>query len=213
MNRRAALKLLCKLGFFSLPILSRAAKAMGLREDEWIDPDLVLIVDSDPAKAELHPLVVAAAEASLDADEPDWRARLTVWNARSDAKQVKAFLSRYGANTTALPLPVLVSVPAWDAEEVRVWSPEWLGEYEKKAPGKCYPISGHWWSVDGDWHPTREKVKTHLFESPNHTGGQFELTWLEQLVFAELQSLHSDHHREMTHHGKVHWDKVNHCPA
>ena len=103
------------------------------------------------------------------------------------------------------------------AGEVEIWSHRWLDYYDRKDEDddevECYPVSGGWWSVDGDWDPSWQKVRDHLFESPNHEDGEFEDWFLDQLKLEELQSLHSDHHREMIQRGQVHWDYVNvECP-
>ncbi len=125
----------------------------------------------------------------------------------------------YGANTQSVNFPLLISVPPLREfqGEVEVWTKEWLLhtslQNEDPITDGCYPISGGWWSVEGDWNPTANKVRKHLFESPNHTDGEFTNAWLESLTRPELQSVHSDHHREMINDGEVHWDHVNvECP-
>lgn len=212
MNRRTALKLMGKLGLLSLPFGSRVAKALGGTEWNWEEPDLVLITDTSAFPHQDLQALLLAAEPVLENERPDWRRSLVVWDIRSDAAAVRRFLAHHAPNTENLLLPVLVSVPELGADEVQLWTMDWMRSRAERETGKCYPISGNWWSVDGDWNPTVSKVKDHLFKSPNHKGGKFELPWLELLKLAELQSLHSDHHREMTGEGKVHWGVVNCCP-
>src|SRR5690606_26745790 len=107
-----------------------------------------------------------------------------------------AFMERYGRNTRALSGTTLVFVPATDSKEVELWTPG-LVTYKETLTDACYPVSGGWWSVEGDWNPTRRKVIRHLLESENHNFVPFEADWVRLLTFEELQSVHSDHHREM----------------
>lgn len=209
MNRRNALKLMAKLIFLTNPLFSRLGGALERHGNET-ETSLVLIYDSrHPSTSTYHALLDMAGP-TLEARDAEWRNNLTLWDARFDTEKINAFVARYGRGTKAISYPILVSISDPDEEEVEVWTSEWMREYEKKKP--CYPISGGWWSVDGDWSPSIQKVRTHLFKSPNHTDGEFDGGWLNVLSFEELQSVHSDHHREMTGTGKVHWNNVNKCP-
>ena len=56
-----------------------------------------------------------------------------------------------------------------------------------------YPLRGGHWSVEGDWHPSREKVLAHL-RGPNHQS-QLKPEWnLEIWSREELRSLHDNLH-------------------
>lgn len=65
-----------------------------------------------------------------------------------------------------------------------------------------YPLRGHWWSVSGDWKPTRQQVIQHLKTSSQHRG-EFPSEWLDTLSYEEAHSLHSDDHE-----GRVQWEHV-----
>jgi hypothetical protein len=140
---------------------------------------------------------------------------LTVLDCHRDRDAVAALLRRFGPNTQRLPAPILVRVDDTHSGEAMVWTTEWLDAWQNNhIKDACYPISGNWWSVDGDWNPTREIVRDHLFTSMNHVDGHFEYEWLDLLTLEELQSIHSDHHREMAGDGTVYWDQVNaECPG
>ncbi len=212
MNRRTAIKRLCKMALLSFPLASRLAHALSRRSGDVFEPQLVLLTDSKHVSHEDLQALLDAAEGSLQEEDFNWRRNLVVLDIRANAEAAGKFISRHGGNTGNLIFPLLVLVPEDGADEVQLWSASWLRSRRNPAAAKCYPVSGSWWSVDGDWNPSVSKVKTHLFKSPNHTGGKFELSWLELLKLDELQSLHSDHHREMTGAGKVHWAVVNCCP-
>lgn len=137
-------------------------------------------------------------------------ANIKQWDLNVNSDEITRFMAKYANGAEPPRLPILVAVPA-SGKEVEIWNLDWLKHAERA--DVCYPVSGGWWSVDGDWNPSLKKVKNHLYESPNHEGGNFFLLWLDQLNFEELQSLHSDHHREMTNEGSVNWKKVNReCP-
>lgn len=56
-----------------------------------------------------------------------------------------------------------------------------------------YPLRGRHWSVDGDWHPSRGKVLTHL-RGVNHAH-QLRTEWdIEVWTVEELRSLHDNLH-------------------
>ena len=72
-----------------------------------------------------------------------------------------------------------------------------------------YPLRGSHWSVDGDWHPSREKVLYHL-RGPSHRT-QLRPEWqLEAWSREELRSLHDNLH-ELTEYGhtKVYSSSMN----
>jgi len=72
-----------------------------------------------------------------------------------------------------------------------------------------YPLRGGHWSVDGDWHPSREKVLYHL-RSAAH-GAQLRPEWqLEVWTREELRSLHDNLH-ELVEYGRtnVYSSRVN----
>lgn len=56
-----------------------------------------------------------------------------------------------------------------------------------------YPVRGGWWSGCYSWQ--------HLTQGEHY--GKFDQTWLSQLSYEEVQSLHSDDHE-----GRVHWNYV-----
>jgi len=195
-NRRSLLKLFGSVAVLGTPFLSRLARALE-------NPRYVLIYESS---RESYRNLLARSGVNP--------AQVTCWELRADREKIRRFVSQYGPNTQTFSWPILVAVPEMPGAEVEYWDLTWLNARRENFSDACYPISGSWWSVDGDWHPTKEKVADHLFTSPNHTGGKFEDSWLELLALEELQSLHSDHHREMTHQGKVAWTHVNQeCPS
>lgn len=57
-----------------------------------------------------------------------------------------------------------------------------------------YKVRSNYWSVEGNWHPSRDQVLRHLRRSSIHRFASFQQWPLEQLTLPELQSLHSDHH-------------------
>lgn len=160
--------------------------------------------------------LISRADTQISRRDPQWKKHLVLLDSRNNAHEVSSFIKQYGPNTKQIVYPVLVRVPDGvpGMVEVEIWSPAWLNASYRNFEDACYPISSGWWSVDGDWNPSIKKVRDHLYRSPNHTGGKFQSEWLELLKFEELQSLHSDHHREMTHDGTVLWKSVNaECPS
>lgn len=134
------------------------------------------------------------------------------------SQQPEAFASMmetFGPNTKDVPELLLFKVGDQREQCHPYWDQHWIQFVEEKFAARgCYPVSGSWWSVEGDFQPTLKKVQTHLLKSPNHTGGHFGEDYILSLRFGEAQSLHSDHHREMIHEGQVFWDYVNKaCPA
>jgi hypothetical protein len=163
---------------------------------------------------------LTAMDAILSPHLSAWRTALTVFDPDRDAVAIGRLLSIYGPNTKLDGAPILVRLPnaeVGEFDEVETWTEEWIAAATNKdLTNGCYPVDppNSWWSVEGDWRPSIEKVRRHLFLSPNHTSGEFTQEWLNLLEFAELQSLHSDHHREMTGQGEVIWDNVNaECPT
>ncbi len=204
MTRRELLSFLGKLSVLSLvSVRSLWGKSSSAR--------FVLIYDSRSSRSAFCERLVAAAGSFLIRRDPNWLENLRRLDIRQDFSHVRSLLKTYGPETTNLNLPLLLALPQDTESDVEYWNLGWLKA--RDASQGCYPISPNWWSVDGDFDPTLEKVLTHLYKSPNHTGGYFRLDWLEQLKFEELQSLHSDHHREMIEKGKVPWKLVNQlCP-
>ena len=146
---------------------------------------------------------------------------ITVIDRTRDSGALHNLKKRVQFDENTLPDLIVLRIPSAnktliaDLEtEIEYWTQDWLSyKYRKDYVDTCYPVSDGWWSVEGDFKPTIKKVRKHLFESPNHTGGHFELDYLMLLTFEELQSLHSDHHREMIDQGHVAWEQVNHeCP-
>lgn len=175
-------------------------------------PKFILIHDSDERGTAA---LIERANAYLSPRDSRWWNKVVSWHLERDSSNVRKFLRRYAYATKTFQWPLLVVVPgdAFLIDEVEVFSVEWL-RAEASFEKACYPISGGWWSVDGDFHPTIEKVRKHVFEAQMHKDGKFLLEWLELLKFEEIQSLHSDHHREMIKQGKVHWKNVNaECPV
>lgn len=175
----------------------------------------VLIWDSTSLSAKTHERLIEKAAPFLSQQDPNWFQQLVTWDTRANTREIAAFTARYGRNTRHFAYPILFSIPHWKSgtPEVETWTLQWLESAGRFYDG-CYPISGGWWSVDGDWNPSIKKVHDHLYKSPNHTDGHFQVAWLDLLKFEELQSLHSDHHREMVGDGKVIWKNVNaECPT
>jgi len=65
-----------------------------------------------------------------------------------------------------------------------------------------YPIRGSYWSVGSNWRPSKSEVIYHLLYSGQHAG-KFTKSYLDQLSWNELQSLHSDDHES-----RVKWASV-----
>ena len=64
-----------------------------------------------------------------------------------------------------------------------------------------YPLRGGHWSVDYDWHPSRDRVLRHL-RGPNHAR-QIRANWyLETWTVEELKSLHDNLH-ELDEYGNT----------
>ena len=213
MNRRTALELLLKSLVLATPFSSKIIRA-ATQDADISNIKSVLIFDSTSASD--YARLVEKAGAYLSQQDPHWRSKLVYWDIRADSQKIAAFISKYGPNTKAVNWPILIVVPEnYDTElEVETWTLSWLRHEEGRIEDACYPVSGGWWSVDGDFNPSIQKVRSHCFESPNHTGGKFQLPWLSLLKYEELMSLHSDHHREMVKKGKVYWKNVNvECPA
>ncbi|MFO0916926.1 MAG: hypothetical protein U0872_01245 [Planctomycetaceae bacterium] len=60
-----------------------------------------------------------------------------------------------------------------------------------------YPLRGNHWSVDGDFHPSTQKLIGHL-RGPNHAQQIAGRYAIEAWSYEELRSLHDDlHEREM----------------
>lgn len=214
MKRRTLLKMFCQASVLAIPITTKVARAFDDKVQSQGSESLVLIYDSR-ASIEYTSLLDGAAP-YLNAIDSNWQARLTIWDTQFHKDQIESFMGKYGRNTTPFVGPIIVSVPKNSESdiEVELWNLDWLRAKEDRYVDACYPISGGWWSVDGDWNPSISKVRNHCFKSPNHKGGKFQLPWLDLLKFEELQSLHSDHHREMIKQGKVYWKNVNaECPA
>ena len=85
------------------------------------------------------------------------------------------------------------------------WTFDWLitGQERRPTPPPMaevtvqssgnYPLRGSHWSVEGDWHPAREKVLLHL-RGPNHSH-QLRAEWkLDDWSREELRSLHDNLH-------------------
>lgn len=199
MTRRSLLKWLGNLALLGAPFASRLAGA--LTEGRPIEYLLL----HDPDAGDYRPFLRhVGVNPTL----------VTKWDIRKDHARVRAFLARFSRNTKVFSYPVLLVRPESDARDIEYWDSAWVRAHRANFEDACYPISGSWWSVEGDWNPTKEKVEEHLFLSPNHASGKFQGEWLSLLRFEELQSVHSDHHREMIHEGKVTWASVNkECPA
>lgn len=56
-----------------------------------------------------------------------------------------------------------------------------------------YPLRGGWWSVNGNWRPSKSYLVSHLADASQHRG-KFDRVWLNSLTSAELNSVHSDDH-------------------
>jgi hypothetical protein len=150
--------------------------------------------------------------------------RLDIESFESDVKVIRleespqvyhGALKRFALGTESLPEIFLFKIDDVDTGSHPYWDQHWISYAEDKVYNRgCYPISDSWWSVEGNFNPSLKKVQTHLLKSPNHTGGHFDENYVLSLKFAEAQSLHSDHHREMIHEGHVAWNYVNHsCPV
>lgn len=215
MNRREMIKVFGKIGILVSPFCAKLVHAATKKDlnasghSDFSGPSFVLIYDSLSSASLDYRKLLGAANPHLLSRDSDWQSKLAIWDVQVHKKEIHAFVQKFGRNTTSVNYPILISVPAsTDMEiEVETWTSDWLNY--KAIVDACYPISGGWWSVEGDWNPTTAKVRDHIYRSPNHTGGRFELPWLKLLKFEELQSLHSDHHREMINEGQVYWTNVN----
>lgn len=209
MNRRSLFASFFKLILVAMPFSSRLLKAFAPSLTE----KFVLIYDSRLPRL-FSDRLIDKADAILRSWDSRWMDKLVRLDIATQSQAVNAFIVKYGANTKTVPSPILVAVPENFVEEgeVALWTTELINARDKNEI-VCYPISSNWWSVEGDWNPSIKKVRDHLFKSPNHKDGVFVMDWLMQLQFEELQSLHSDHHREMTKKGMVQWHLVNYtCP-
>jgi len=192
-------------------------------EREVLGHRVVFIYDSACTECPDYRTLVKKAFKKLIAKNPQWNKKLTVWDTQADSKKVQNFIRVYGKGTKEITLPILVAVTDTSVERrlepecgtpLEAWTLEWLLKGKGNQPeGKLrekgrYPVSGGWWSVEGDWNPSPAKIRRHLIQAPNHDR-KFESWWLDLLVYEELQSVHSDHHREQVGSGKVHWDYVN----
>ena len=166
MTRRSLLKLLGNVILLGGPALSRLAQA--LSETEPVAYLLLYDSESGDYGPLLHQVGVAPA-------------LVTKWDIRKDGAKIRAFLARHGRRTTTFSYPVLLARPETNAPDVEYWDMAWVRARSANFGDACYPISGSWWSVEGDWHPTKEKVEAHLFHSPNHASGKFQEEWLALL--------------------------------
>lgn len=163
MNRRTLLK---KLYQYAIPATPFSTKIFGALNH----PSFVLIHDSSDKHQDYRSLLQSVAP-YVESAYPGWRTQLVVWDAQTHSREIRRFVGQYGRNTEVLKLPVLVAVPSTFGieNEVELWNLDWLAAWERSFKDACYPISGGWWSVEGDWNPTVEKVRKHCFESPNHS--------------------------------------------
>lgn len=215
MTRRELIIMAGKLGLLAVPFSSKGVRALMKGNSESGVSRFVLIYDSTAVSAIDYRKLLDKASPYLSSQDPAWLKKLTILDQSTQRNEIQSFMVKHGRNTEKLTGPVLIAVPETEdfEGEVEIWNEDWLRAKESRYTDACYPISGGWWSVEGDWNPSITKVRNHLYKSPNHKGGKFELPWLELLKFEELQSLHSDHHREMTKKGKVYWANVNkECP-
>lgn len=211
MNRRGFLKTLLRLPFIQLAWGAKVAFASTRATAQETGRFYLLCSDEDSVHYwDFRDRIAKQVSRWF----PDWSEKLTILNRDDSPAEFDRWLAQHATATRELTLPLLVRVPEGRSEgDVEIWNLAWLNHYERGTREACYPVSGGWWSVDGDFSPTLNKVKNHLYQSPNHTGGHFIKLWLDLLYFEELQSLHSDHHREMVGEGKVAWTKVNReCP-
>lgn len=134
-----------------------------------------------------------------------WNDSLFAWlDADADAQLIEEL----GLGHVNLPFLGFVEngeiIRRWQSgceEPPDAWTLGWLasGKIARPAPAKPkavrksgYPLRGRWWSVDGDFRPTRQQLITHLGTGEHK--GQFSLAYLNGLSLEELHSLHSDHH-------------------
>ncbi len=165
-----------------------------------------------------------SATERLVMNDERWQDAFVYYDHDIDFNRIDAFASRYMAHDVVGDL-LIVFVDENQIERrfqiecstpLDVWSMAWLykGIDERPNPPTDnrplvrYPLTGGWWSVDGDWNPTRAKLIRHLHDAPLHER-RFELFWLELLTYEELQSVHTDHHLELTRRGQVKWEYVN----
>ena len=120
----------------------------------------------------------------------------------------------------------VTSVPVlhWQADNGRWWSmgnngagvdlQTFVEQYNETCPSKTevaldaieakeigYPLRGNYWSVGSNWSPSRGQVIYHLQHGVH--AGKFSRSYLGQLDWRELQSLHSDDHES-----RVKWASV-----
>lgn len=214
MKRRKFLNTFGKFTVVTPPILNSNLLLGGSTKTHSSQEKYFLIYDksSEMERNTARLLVIAAFQSSKNHES--MKNSLVELDSTVQKSELESLARKYGPATQEILFPVLIYVPHPDAEDVEVWDERWLNWSSKALEDACYPISGGWWSVEGDWNPSKQKVRRHLFESMNHTSGHFTAEYLDLLSFEELQSLHSDHHREMTDRGMVHWKYVNsECPA
>jgi len=213
MNRRQLFKNFAGVALLVSPFFSRVVRAALPSGRKYRDIKYVLIRDSTSSFDDKR--LLDKADGILSKRDNRWRDQLITWDLQSDTDEIRGFIAKYGRNTKTFSWPILVAVPdsfeSSDSPEVEIWTTAWLSHCEAKFEHVCYPVSpsSGWWSVEGDWNPTQVEVRDHLFNSPNHASGHFQLPWLTLLKLEELQSLHSDHHEEMINEGHVTWKDVN----
>ena len=164
------------------------------------------------------------AVAALKEHDRRWQWAFVVLSRRHNGSLIQKISRKYlGKIDYSQPLFVFVDenevVRRFQVEcstPIDAWSFAWLHKGIDERPDDSqpiedvdrYPLTGSWWSVEGDWNAPRDKVINHLHDAKLHTG-TFEMWWLELLSYEELQSLHTDHHREMQGTGSVKWEYVN----
>ena len=98
------------------------------------------------------------AAAMLQGIDANWRSRLVRLRQDRDLPEIRAVLQHYGPNTVAINGPLIVKVFEDQPGEAEVFDDRWLQHSLRAFTEDCYPVSGGWWSVDGDWNPSWEKV-------------------------------------------------------
>lgn len=185
-----------------------------------IGPDRVIIFVSDscpPCVTAKPKLYAAFGDLSKVTEPRPWRMGDSDYN---DFQVVDVDRNPELADTISLlrggemELPLLIKVEGGAiVREFKVgcttpldqWSLGWLYSGVNSRPGLTpaevatvptsghYPLRGGWWSVSGNWHPTKGVLVNHLAGASQHRG-KFHRDWLNSLTAAELNSLHSDDH-------------------
>jgi thiol-disulfide isomerase/thioredoxin len=107
--------------------------------------------------------------------------------------------------TPGCTTPMDVWTFSWLADGVEVRPVTVEPERATVARSGQYPLTGGWWSVEGQWNPSKSFLISHLTTHSNHAGRFARRRgWLETLSISELQSVHTDDHT-----GRLKWSYID----